>query len=147
MKLTEKTRKRGDKMLKAMILLPLFVLTFPMSLHSGHFFIPATELRSPIPLPEYSFIGNISWYTASADECGGKDDGITASGTVACAGRTVACDHLPFGTRIRINGKEYIVEDRFGGGYTDRVDIFCETKDEAFENGRQRLVVEVLKEG
>ena len=90
-----------------------------------------------------TFVANVSWYTASADECG-SDSGITASGKVAVAGRTVAADHLPFGTRLRINGNEYVVEDRFGGGYTDRIDIFCNTKEEAFANGRQYLTVEVL---
>ena len=90
-----------------------------------------------------TFVANVSWYTASADECG-SDSGITASGKVAVAGRTVAADHLPLGTRLRINGNEYVVEDRFGGGYTDRVDIFCNTKEEAFANGRQYLTVEVL---
>ena len=55
-------------------------------------------------------------YTASFDECG-KTDGITASGAKATINRTVAADDLPLGTRIRINGQEYIVEDRFGGGY------------------------------
>lgn len=90
-----------------------------------------------------TFVANVSWYTASVDECG-SDSGITASGKVAVAGRTVAADHLPLGTRLRINGNEYVVEDRFGGGYTDRVDIFCNTKEEAFANGRQYLTVEVL---
>lgn len=89
------------------------------------------------------FVANVSWYTASVDECG-SDSGITASGKVAVAGRTVAADHLPLGTRLRINGNEYVVEDRFGGGYTDRVDIFCNSKEEAFANGRQYLTVEVL---
>ena len=99
-------------------------------------------IEDSVDVPQ-TFIANVSWYTASADECG-SDSGITASGKVAVAGRTVAADHLPLGTRLRINGNEYIVEDRFGGGYTDRVDIFCNTKEEAFVNGRQYLTVEVL---
>ena len=90
------------------------------------------------------FIANVSWYTSAADECGGKDDGITASGTIATEGRTIACDHLPFGTKVLINGNEYIVEDRFGGGYTDRIDIYTETKEQAFKNGRQYIEVTVL---
>ena len=104
------------------------------------------DTQKPIEEPadvSQAFVANVSWYTASVDECG-SDSGITASGKVAVAGRTVAADHLPLGTRLRINGNEYVVEDRFGGGYTDRVDIFCNSKEEAFANGRQYLTVEVL---
>lgn len=85
----------------------------------------------------------VTAYTASEDECG-KADGITASGVKAKAGVTCAADHLPFGTRIRLlNGDEYIVQDRFGAGYTNRIDLFMETKDEAWNFGRQWLFVEV----
>ena len=104
------------------------------------------DTQKPIEEPadvSQVFVANVSWYTASAYECG-SDSVITASGKVAVAGRTVAADHLPLGTRLRINGNEYVVEDRFGGGYTDRVDIFCNSKEEAFANGRQYLTVEVL---
>ena len=104
------------------------------------------DTQKPIEEPadvSHVFVANVSCYTASVDECG-RDSGITASGMVAVAGRTVAADHLPLGTRLRINGNEYVVEDRFGGGYTDRVDIFCNSKEEAFANGRQYLTVEVL---
>ena len=45
-------------------------------------------------------------------QCCGKETGITASGTKATEGRTVAAD-LPFGTVVHIEGLgEYIVEDR-----------------------------------
>ena len=94
--------------------------------------------------PTVRYIANVSWYTASDDECG-KSDGITASGERAVAGITVAADDLPLGTRVRINGHEYIVHDRFGGGYKGRIDIYCESKEEAFANGRQMLEVEVLE--
>ena len=68
----------------------------------------------------------------------------TASGVYPTEGRTVACDHLPFGTRISINGHEYIVEDRFGAGHTDKLDIFMESYDKAIEWGRKRLWVEIM---
>lgn len=84
-------------------------------------------------------------YTASVDECG-KADGITASGTLCQQRRTIACDHLPFGTKVKIDGHIYTVEDRFGGGYTDRIDIYMETKEEAFRFGRQPKIIEIVKE-
>ena len=68
----------------------------------------------------------------------------TASGVYPVEGRTVACDHLPFGTMVRINGHVYIVEDRFGGGYTNKIDIFMESYEKAIRFGRQVLYVEVL---
>ena len=48
-------------------------------------------------------------------KCCGKQTGITASGTRATAGRTVAASsQFSFGTKLMINGKEYTVEDRGG---------------------------------
>lgn len=84
-------------------------------------------------------------YTASADECG-KADGITASGVPARAGVTVAADHLPLGTRIRIDGKEYIVQDRFGGGHKNKIDIFMDSKSDAYAFGKQWCFVEIINE-
>lgn len=85
---------------------------------------------------------NISAYTAHSDETG-RGDGITASGQKAQAGRTIAMDDVPFGTRVEINGHIYIVEDRFGGGYTNRIDIYMDTKEEAFQWGRRYLTVKI----
>ena len=84
-------------------------------------------------------------YTASFDECG-KTDGITASGAKATINRTVAADDLPLGTRIRINEQEYVVEDRFGGGYKNRIDIYVDTKEKAYQYGRQYNFIEIIKE-
>jgi len=83
----------------------------------------------------------ITYYTASPDE--GSGLGITASGTVPCAGRTVACNFLPLGTRVRIDGEIFIVEDRGGMG-GNVVDIFVNSKSEAFAKGRHSATMEVL---
>lgn len=56
----------------------------------------------------------------------------------------VAADDLPLGTKIRINGKVYVVKDRFGGGYTNRLDIYMDSHQEAINFGRQYLEVEVI---
>lgn len=90
-------------------------------------------------------VANCSAYTKSSDECG-KGDGITASGVRGVAGRTIAMDGVPFGTRVEIKGHIYIVEDRFGGGYTDRIDIFMDSKAEAMRFGRQYLEVIIYDE-
>lgn len=52
-------------------------------------------------------------------------------------------DDVPFGTRVEINGHMYVVEDRFGGGYTNRIDIYMDTKREAFQWGRRHLKVKI----
>ena len=67
----------------------------------------------------------------------------TASGVYPVAGRTVACNFLPLGTRIRINGQEFLVEDRVGLS-GNIIDIFVDTEDEAWEKGRYTAVIEVL---
>lgn len=81
-------------------------------------------------------------YTASVEECG-KADGITASGTKATQGRTIAADHLPFGTHVEIDGHIYTVEDHFGGGYTDKIDIYFDNYMDAINFGRQQRIVRV----
>ncbi|HCT91967.1 MAG TPA: hypothetical protein DF613_11415 [Lachnospiraceae bacterium] len=55
-------------------------------------------------------------------QCCGKANGITASGTKATQGRTVAMGGVPLGTKISINGTVYTVEDR--GTVYGHVDIF-----------------------
>ena len=82
-------------------------------------------------------------YTAAFDECG-KTDGITACGHPAIEGVTVACDGLPFGTEVVIDGHTYIVQDRFGGNYDkSKIDIYMYKKEDAFKFGRQVKIVEV----
>lgn len=68
---------------------------------------------------------------------------LTASGTVPQVGRTVACNSLPLGCHVLINGHEYVVEDT--GGMSDNViDIFVSSEEEAYQLGRQRAMVHIL---
>ena len=76
--------------------------------------------------------------------CCGKSDGITASGTVATAGRTVASNSIPLGTHILINDVEYIVEDTGGMG-SNVIDIYFNSHQEALEFGRQKGEVYIIK--
>ena len=68
---------------------------------------------------------------------------LTSSGTVPQAGRTVACNFLPLGTKVRINGHIYIVEDT-GGMEGLVIDVFVDTYGEAVQLGRYITEVEVL---
>lgn len=69
--------------------------------------------------------------------CGNFSDGITATGTVATAGRTIAVDPkvIPYGSKVTIDGKEYIAEDCGGAIKGKRIDIFFETHEEAIQYG------------
>lgn len=76
--------------------------------------------------PEYVYLGRyaVTGYDI-CPQCCGSLDGITASGAKAEVGRTVACNTLPFGTRIYIDGiGERVVEDR-GGMRGNVIDVLC----------------------
>lgn len=82
----------------------------------------------------------VTAYTDSYEE-NGRDDGITASGELAIPYYTCAADHLPFGTTVIVDGYEYVVTDRFGGDYTDRLDLCMATQEECEAFGRQMVEV------
>lgn len=68
-------------------------------------------------------------------------DGITATGTQATAGRTIAVDPsiIPYGTEVIINGNTYIAEDCGAAIKGNKVDIYFDTHAEALQFGRQTL--------
>lgn len=80
-------------------------------------------------------------------QCCGKSDCITASGVKAEEGRTIAADLsvFPFGTKLRINGNTYTVEDCGGGINGNRIDIFYSSHADALRFGVQTVEVEVIE--
>lgn len=79
-------------------------------------------------------------------KCCGKTNGITASGTKATAGRTIATDsRFSFGTKLSINGNIYIVEDRGGAIKGNKIDVYFNTHAEALAWGVKYLPVEVVE--
>jgi 3D (Asp-Asp-Asp) domain-containing protein len=102
--------------------------------------------RKSAALPKGKFTINASAYTAAADECG-KSDGITASGLKVKERETIACPpHFPFGIKLNIEGMgTYICQDRGGAIKGNHVDIYMETKKEAFAFGRRNLLAEVVE--
>ena len=84
----------------------------------------------------------VTAYTATVEECG-SSDWITASGVPAIEGTTVACDFLPFGTVVEIDGSEYIVQDRFGGNCPNKIDVYMDSTSEAIKFGKQIKLVKV----
>ena len=90
-------------------------------------------------------IYKVTAYCACA-KCCGKSTGRTASGKMATAGRTVAAPStFKFGTKLSINGKTYVVEDRGGAIKGNRIDIFVESHSAALRWGVRYLPVEVEK--
>lgn len=82
----------------------------------------------------------------SCSKCCGKKTGITASGTRATAGRTVAASgQFSFGTKLVINGKQYTVEDRGGAIQGNKIDIYMNSHSEALAWGVKYLPVQVAK--
>lgn len=63
----------------------------------------------------------------------------TASGVWPEVGMAAA-DHLPFGTRVTLpDGRVLTITDRFGGGYSDRLDVFLNSEAECWQFGRRML--------
>lgn len=89
-------------------------------------------------------IYKITAYCPCSICCGKYASGYTASGTKATEGRTVAASsNLPFGTKLLINGKEYVVEDRGGAVKGNHIDMYVDTHSEALRWGVRYLPVEV----
>ena len=76
----------------------------------------------------------------------------TASGVMPavghCAMDKVNGVTVPFGSRVTLpDGRVLTVTDRFGGGFTDKLDIFMASEQECWEFGRRwlRCKVEVAE--
>lgn len=82
--------------------------------------------------------------------CCGKSDGITATGTIAAEGRTIATDPavLPYGTKVKIKGLgEFVSEDCGSSIAGKRIDVFFNSHQEALEFGvQEREVIIIGKE-
>lgn len=90
-------------------------------------------------------LATITAYTSSTDETDASpwvnaSGGRPGHGSVACPAR------LDFGQRVLIAGKEYVCDDRMAKRYRDVnfFDIWVETKNEAYNFGRQVLEIEIL---
>lgn len=84
----------------------------------------------------------------SCEECCGKSDGITASGTIATPERTIAVDNsrIPYGTTVEIDGfGTYVAEDCGGAIKGNRIDIFFADHEQAMNFGVQRARVRIAK--
>jgi len=108
----------------------------PISEHISH---PASENEA---IPDV-LTGEFSAYTS---EPGQTDSSpfIMASGNRVYAG-AIANNCLPFGSKIKVNGKIKIVEDRMNRRYgCEHFDIWMEEKTESIQFGRRKLEYEII---
>ena len=82
----------------------------------------------------------ITYYCSCTKCCGPNAKGITASGKQVQEGM-VAMKGVPFGTKIEINGKQYVVEDRGVGAGC--VDVYVSSHQKALELGRHKAEVKI----
>lgn len=81
-------------------------------------------------------------------KCCGKTDGITATGTTATEGRTIAVDPrvIPYGSTVTIyfadgTSHTYTAEDCGGAIKENRIDVFFDNHQTALQFGVQRAYV------
>lgn len=97
-------------------------------------YVESAEIRA-VKEPTWIVQGNVSAYTGGYIMANGERPHVGA----------VANDVLPFGTVVRINGREYVVKDRFGGGYgVERFDIYMDDEPSCWDFGRQYVDVEIV---
>lgn len=76
-------------------------------------------------------------YYCSCSECSESWGAMTATGKIAEVNRTIAVDPhvIPLGSKVRINGQDYIAEDVGGAIKGNRIDIYVDHHDMATEMG------------
>lgn len=109
----------------------------------------------PEPTQEPLYIGEFTatFYCPCAQCCGTYADGITATGTAAEEGRTVAVDPsvIPYGTELLVYFEDgrigrYVAEDCGGWIRWNRIDVYCDSHDAALRLGVQEASVYVVEE-
>ena len=95
----------------------------------------------------------ITFYCPCSKCCGKWADGITATGTTAVAGRTIAVDPsvIPYGSEVIIrwsDGTEhsYVAEDCGGSIKNNRIDVYMDSHEEALQAGVKTAEVFIVKE-
>jgi 3D (Asp-Asp-Asp) domain-containing protein len=68
----------------------------------------------------------------------------TASGVMPQAEVTAACNFIPLGSHVVIDGHEYIIQDTGGALGNNVIDIFVDSEEEALSLGRQYTTARIL---
>lgn len=105
------------------------------------------ELSHDYAYTDYRSLGEfVITHYCDCQKCTLDGDGITATGTQATEGRTIAVDPevIPYGTMVVIDGHTYIAEDCGGAIKGNRIDIYMNSHEEALQAGVK--TVEVFEE-
>ncbi|MCK4745172.1 3D domain-containing protein [Candidatus Parcubacteria bacterium] len=96
---------------------------------------------------KYSKYVVVTAYSSTVDQCDSTPF-ITANGTRVHDG-IIAANFLKFGTKIRFSeysgDKVYTVEDRMHPRFSNRADIWMETRSQALQFGKRRIRIEILE--
>lgn len=111
----------------------------------GHYEEAEAETHFDETQIDYEIDGTLYTVTAycGCAKCCGKTDGITATGTQATEGRTIAVDPsiIPYGTTVYINGQAFVAEDCGGAIKGNHIDMYFNSHDAALEWGVRQCVV------
>lgn len=87
------------------------------------------------------YLGNfkLTAYCPCSQCCGKWANGITATGVIAQPNHTIAVDPsvIPYGSKVKINGRTYVAEDCGGAIKSNRIDIYFSSHQEACDFGVQ----------
>ena len=103
--------------------------------------VEVIEETEPVEVSEPIYLGQfvLTAYCPCSHCCGQWADGITATGTTATQGRTIAVDPsvIPYGSEVIINDHIYVAEDCGSSIDGNRIDVFFNDHDEAWDFGMQ----------
>lgn len=103
-------------------------------------------IRADDVKPKKVIYVTVTAYSSTPDQCDSTPF-ITASGTRVHDG-TLAANFLPFGTKIRLpdysGNKTFVIEDRMHPRFSQRADIWMETRETAKQFGIKRLKMEIF---
>ena len=124
------------------VLATIFIITTSNITQAPEKIIEEAILEKPnIEVATYNDYQNLGefkiTYYCPCPKCCGKSDGITATGTIATEGRTVAVDPsiISYGSILVIDGKTYIAEDCGGAIKSNKIDIYVDDHQKALELG------------
>ena len=120
---------------------PTFGTVERRCINLGHIDFPEIIIATPEPIVKNAESKSLGEFKITAycscSRCCGKSDGITATGTHATEGRTIAVDPsvIPYGTKVKIGDSEYVAEDCGGAIKGKVIDIFIADHNRASEYG------------
>lgn len=130
------------KKIVALILVVCLSISIPVEAKSKYKIVgyEYKYVKVKVKIKKKKYLGTfyITHYCPCEQCCGVGGGKITASGTVPKAGRTVGVNPsvIPYGTKLRIGGKDgYVAEDTGGGIGTYHIDVFCNSHQEALNAG------------